>query len=139
MKRLFLLPFLFLTLLLLSTVSGCGGRTAAAPPAVTLSISPSAATRSAGATQQFTATVTGTSETAVTWCYRMHGDSQREHQHRRAYTQPHRLSKRGDSRGIQAASISSQSPNLGAGITLLPARTDVLAMHSYAAVAEKKP
>ena len=40
---------------------------------------------------------------------------------------------------FQAASVSSQSQNLGAGITLLPARADVLAMHSYAAVAEKKP
>ena len=39
----------------------------APPPAITVSISPTSSLLSTGGTQQFTATVTGTSNTAVTW------------------------------------------------------------------------
>ena len=52
-------------LLILSTLPGCGGSSTPAPPVI--SVSPSTASLIAGATQQFTASVTGTSSTAVTW------------------------------------------------------------------------
>ena len=53
-------------------LAGCGGgsRTAAptpAPVSVAVSVSPSSATLDQGATRQFTATVTGSANTAVTW------------------------------------------------------------------------
>jgi hypothetical protein len=51
---------------------GCGGGGGSSsgpppPPTVSVSVSPGTASLSFGATQQFTATVTGTSNTAVTW------------------------------------------------------------------------
>ncbi len=67
MRRLLLLACLSLTILL-----GCGGSAgggAFQPPTqqVTLSVNPSSATLSPGATQAFVATVTGTANTAVSW------------------------------------------------------------------------
>ena len=58
-----------LCLLLSSCGSGGGGGNSAPPPAstITVSISPVTATVAVGGTQQFTPTVTGTSNTAVTW------------------------------------------------------------------------
>ena len=53
-------------ILLISILSGCGG----SPPhqtQISVSVSPGTASVIAGATQQFTARVTGTSSTAVTW------------------------------------------------------------------------
>jgi hypothetical protein len=52
-------------LLLISCGGGGGGHVSPVP--ITISISPTSATVSAGATQQFTATVAGTNNTAVTW------------------------------------------------------------------------
>jgi len=56
------------------SLSGCGGLSSSSPtgpkdPAnsVVISVSPSSATVAEGATQQFTATVTGASNSAVTW------------------------------------------------------------------------
>jgi len=51
---------------------GCGGASGAGgspppPPVVTLSVNPATLTLTLGATQAFTATVTGTSNTAVIW------------------------------------------------------------------------
>lgn len=54
-------------LLFLSILPGCGGSSAPAPPVISVSVSPGTASLIAGATQQFTASVTGTSSTAVTW------------------------------------------------------------------------
>ncbi len=51
-------------------VCGCGGGSSSgmiSAPTITVSVSPSAASLKTGATQQFTATVTGTTNTAVTW------------------------------------------------------------------------
>ena len=50
-----------------TTKSASATVTVTAPPVVSVSLSPTSATLSAGGTQQFTATVTGTSNTAVTW------------------------------------------------------------------------
>jgi len=66
MNRL-ILPVSALLTFLLITVSGCGSGTLAAPPVVSLAISPYTVVLSAGTTQQFTAIVNGTSQTAVTW------------------------------------------------------------------------
>jgi hypothetical protein len=70
----FALGLLFSSVLLLSTVS-CGGGASStgsngnsgATQAVSITISPTTATVNAGATQQFQATVTGSTNTAVTW------------------------------------------------------------------------
>jgi len=49
-------------------LTGCGGGSAAPPPpAITVSVSPSSAMVNQGATQTFTASVAGTTNTAVTW------------------------------------------------------------------------
>jgi Bacterial Ig-like domain (group 2) len=64
MKRLLLgLPIL----LLISCGGGGGGNTNPPPVVIQITISPTSATVSAAGTQQFTATVTGTTNTAVTW------------------------------------------------------------------------
>jgi hypothetical protein len=64
-------PFaLVLSCALVSTLAGCGGGSGGspAPPAqISVSISPSSATVSPGAQQQFAALVVGTSNTAVSW------------------------------------------------------------------------
>src|SRR5271165_6803338 len=44
-----------------------GGGTTTPPPTISITISPTSATVSAGGTQQFQATVTGSSNTAVQW------------------------------------------------------------------------
>jgi hypothetical protein len=56
-----------LLLAILSFAVGCGGSTASPPPIVSITVSPSAATVFSTGTQSFTATVTGTNNTAVTW------------------------------------------------------------------------
>jgi len=49
-------------------LSSCGGGTAPPPPPpITITVLPASANVSPGASQQFTATVTGTTNTAVTW------------------------------------------------------------------------
>src|SRR5438309_3013273 len=66
--RFFLGPTLIIGLL---AISGCGGgssSTTTPPPVVAISVSPSSGISiSQGATEGFTARVTGTSNTAVTW------------------------------------------------------------------------
>jgi Divergent InlB B-repeat domain len=55
---------------LLVVLVACGGgpsSTSVAPPNVTVSVTPASATVQTGSTQQFSASVTGTSNTAVTW------------------------------------------------------------------------
>src|ERR1700688_2792323 len=61
-QRIFLggLSFLFIAL------CGCAGTSSPATP-IAVSVSPSPVTISVGKTQQFTATITGTSNTVVTW------------------------------------------------------------------------
>ena len=60
----FLIPSLAVFLLLTS----CGGgNTAPPPPPITVTVTPTSATVSPGATKQFFDTVTGTTNTAVTW------------------------------------------------------------------------
>ena len=54
-------------ILLMSIVSGCGSSGSPLQQVISVSVSPGTASVIAGATQQFTATVTGTSSTAVTW------------------------------------------------------------------------
>ena len=63
MKRI-LLPCI---ILLFGALAGCGGGKKAAVPQVSVSVSPQAMSVIAGQTQQFTATVTGTSNAGVTW------------------------------------------------------------------------
>ncbi len=62
---------IFLNYLLLLTivvsVVGCGGGNPSPPPPVTVSVSPSSSIVLLGNSQQFTATVTGTSNTNVNW------------------------------------------------------------------------
>ena len=54
--------------MLMLSLAGCAyTSTNVAPPAVTVSISPTSASMPTGGTQQFTATVSGTTNTAVTW------------------------------------------------------------------------
>ncbi len=61
----------FLSVLALLIAVGCGGASNSGdnnpPPSVAIAISPTSATLAAGATQQFQATVTGSTNTAVTW------------------------------------------------------------------------
>lgn len=60
-SRVLLVPGLTISLLL----SACGGGTPA--PQITVNVTPASATLSPGASKQFTATVTGTTNTSVTW------------------------------------------------------------------------
>ena len=64
MTRRTVYALLLAVLLFLSILPGCGGGSAAP---ISVSVSPGTASLIAGATQQFTASVTGTSSTAVTW------------------------------------------------------------------------
>jgi hypothetical protein len=48
-------------------VAACGGRPSNPPPQIVVTISPTSATVTVGQTKQFTGTVTGTTNTAVTW------------------------------------------------------------------------
>jgi hypothetical protein len=48
-------------------LTGCGGGSSAPPPAIAVSVSPSSAMMNQGATQTFTASVIGTTNTVVTW------------------------------------------------------------------------
>ncbi len=48
-------------------LGGCGGGSRTPPPQITVTISPTLANVSTGQTKQFTATVTGTANTAVSW------------------------------------------------------------------------
>src|ERR1019366_3295695 len=57
--------FLPVALLLLAILPGCGGGSSRTE--ILVSVSPSSVSLIAGATQQFTATVTGTPSTTVTW------------------------------------------------------------------------
>jgi hypothetical protein len=56
----------------LAWLAGCGGGTAPGPD-VQVRVTPQTATLAASATQQFTATVTGSSNTAVTWSVKSGG------------------------------------------------------------------
>jgi hypothetical protein len=58
---------LAVTLLLVLAACGSGSNSASPPPAVAVAVSPGSPSVSVGGKQQFTATVTGTSNTAVTW------------------------------------------------------------------------
>ena len=64
-----LFPGVLLGAVLLATpiLTSCGGTTASPPPVVFVSISPSSVNMPAGGAQTFLATVTGSSNTAVTW------------------------------------------------------------------------
>src|SRR5579884_2331041 len=62
-RSLFFLCILFATLLW----SSCGGKKSTASTGVSITISPTTASVAGGATQQFSATVTGSTNTAVTW------------------------------------------------------------------------
>ena len=55
--------------LLILTLAGCtlSGSQAATTPAVAVTLSPTSASVQAGQTQQFTATLSGSTNTAVTW------------------------------------------------------------------------
>jgi 6-phosphogluconolactonase (cycloisomerase 2 family) len=61
------LAFLFLAMSLGCGGGGGGNNVTPPPPAVTITLSPTSANVIAGGTQQFTATVTGSTNTAVTW------------------------------------------------------------------------
>jgi len=60
-------PFLFLVTATVLVWSGCGGNKSSTTTGVAITISPTTASVAGGATQQFTATVTGSTNTAVTW------------------------------------------------------------------------
>ncbi len=53
--------------LLITAACGGGGSSPTPPPVITVSVAPTTVTLTSGKTQQFTATVTGTSNTAVIW------------------------------------------------------------------------
>src|SRR5579864_1281139 len=64
----------FVAVLALATLAACGGsgsnntvQTPPPPPTVSVSVSPGSASLVSGGTQQFSATVSGSSNTAVTW------------------------------------------------------------------------
>jgi hypothetical protein len=48
-------------------LAACGEGSSTPPPSITVSVSPASTTVNQGATQTFTASVTGTADTAVTW------------------------------------------------------------------------
>src|ERR1700687_5548740 len=54
-------------LLLVLAACGSGSNSSSPPPAIAVAVSPGSPSVSVGGKQQFTATVTGTSNTAVTW------------------------------------------------------------------------
>jgi len=54
-------------LLLAALLSGCGGNSGTTPPSISISVAPGSAFVAPGGPQQFTANVTGTTSTAVTW------------------------------------------------------------------------
>ena len=54
-------------LLLVLAACGSGSNSASPPPAIAVAVSPGSPSVSVGGKQQFTATVTGTSNTSVTW------------------------------------------------------------------------
>ena len=54
-------------LLLVLAACGSGSNSASPPPAISVAVSPGSPSVSVGGKQQFTATVIGTSNTAVTW------------------------------------------------------------------------
>src|SRR5260221_931139 len=58
---------LAVTLLVALAACGSGSNSASPPPAIAVAVSPGSPSVSVGGKQQFTATVTGTSNTAVTW------------------------------------------------------------------------
>src|SRR5437899_1146202 len=60
---------LLATLISLALLAGCGGGSSAPPlpQAISVSVTPSSQNVLLGVTQQFTATVTGTTNTSVTW------------------------------------------------------------------------
>jgi hypothetical protein len=58
---------LAVALLLVLAACGSGSNSASPPPAIAVAVSPGSPSVSVGGKQQFTATVTGTSNTAVTW------------------------------------------------------------------------
>lgn len=59
--------FLPVVILMTAVWLGCGGSKSSTTTTVAVTISPTTATIAGGATQQFTATVTGSTNTAVTW------------------------------------------------------------------------
>jgi hypothetical protein len=59
--------FLIASLAVFLPLTSCGGGGTPPPPPITVMVTPGSATVSPGATKQFTATVTGTTNTAVTW------------------------------------------------------------------------
>src|ERR1700739_2151871 len=59
--------FPFLVLLAALPMVSCGGGYSSPPPQITVMVTEASSTVSPGATDQFTATVTGTTNTAVTW------------------------------------------------------------------------
>ncbi len=61
------LGFLILLIAMFMAASGCGGGGSTLPSQVTVSITPLTADLVEGATQTFTATVTGSANTAVAW------------------------------------------------------------------------
>ncbi|MGB9072175.1 MAG: hypothetical protein WCC22_05850 [Terriglobales bacterium] len=65
MKRIF--AALSLSFIVIGLLIGCGGGDKNGPPNVQISITPFQVSMDAGQTQQFTATVTGSTNTAVTW------------------------------------------------------------------------
>lgn len=64
MRRTLLFPW---CCVLLYPLGGCGGGSSTPPPQVSVATSPPTATVIVGQTQQFTASVSGTTNTAVTW------------------------------------------------------------------------
>ncbi len=67
MRKSLEVSILFLMLASLTGCGGGGGSQNTTPPTVDITISPVSPTVNLGATQQFTATVTGSSNTSVTW------------------------------------------------------------------------
>jgi len=65
-KRKSLIAAVF-SIVIISIVAGCGGGNQPRPPSISVTVSPSTASVPMGTTQQFTPTVTGTTNTAVTW------------------------------------------------------------------------
>ena len=56
-----------LVVIALAAITACGGSSKSIPPVIAVSVSPTTAQVAGSATEQFTATVTNTTNTAVTW------------------------------------------------------------------------